>query len=60
MANISYISQLSIGLVLFLAIFPVPSKQNLFEKTNKPTDLVINSGKTKDAKGDFNKKMLIK
>ena len=56
MANMSYIFQLFIGLVLFLAIFPVPSKQNLFEKTNKPTDLVINSGKTKDAKGDFNKK----
>jgi len=50
MANMSYIFQLFIGLVLFLAIFPVPSKQNLFEKTNKPTDLVTNSGKTKDAK----------
>ena len=55
MTNMSYIFQLFIGLVLFLAIFPVPSKQNLFEKTNKPTDLVTNSGKTKDAKGDFSK-----
>ena len=55
MANMSYIFQLFIGLVLFLAIFPVPSEQNLFEKTNKPTDLVTNSGKTKDAKGDFSK-----
>ena len=55
MSNMSYIFQLFIGLVLFLAIFPVPSEQNLFEKTNKPTDLVTNSGKTKDAKGDFSK-----
>ena len=52
MANMSYIFQLSSGLVLFLAIFPVPSNT---EKTNKPTDLVTNSGKTKDAKGDFDK-----
>ena len=53
MANTSYIFQLSIGLVLFLAIFPVPSST---EKTNKPTDLFSkNPEKTKDAKGDFNK-----
>ena len=53
MANTSYIFQLSIGLVLFLAIFPGPSNS---ERTNKPTDLLSNPGKTKDAKGDFNKK----
>ena len=47
-----YIFKLSIGLVLFLAIFPVPS---ILEKTNKPTDLLTNPGKTKDAKGDFDK-----
>ena len=52
MANTSYIFQLSIGLVLFLSIFPVPGNT---EKTNKPTDLSKNSEKTKDAKGDFNK-----
>ena len=52
MANTSYIFQLSIGLVLFLAIFPGPSNS---ERTNKPTDLLTNPGKTKDAKGDFNK-----
>ena len=53
MANTSYIFQLSIGLVLFLAIFPVPGNT---EKTNKPTDLFSkNPEKTKDAKGDFNK-----
>ena len=57
MANMLYIFKLSIGLFLFLSIFPLPS---ISEKTNNPTDLLTNSGKTKDAKGDSNKKLLIR